>query len=202
MQSSLALLQDDSVEYVNRCTLLEDFKNKFETFMSADIISSFNSKSIELSKNYVQIFGQMSRLDELKKYYYQCEKAKLLEKLSELVNDLNSNKSNTSSVVFSVDDSNGILNARGSSLKMFLTNWLDCLIETWHNEIQWCKQIFNDSQAIVINLLTKSFEEFNRIFSKCINEFLDNSENNGYFLEYLSQFKQVRLCSVKSKYLN
>jgi hypothetical protein len=40
------LLQDDSVDYVNRCTLLEEFKNKFETIMSADIISTFNSKSI------------------------------------------------------------------------------------------------------------------------------------------------------------
>ena len=40
------LLQDESSDYLNRCILLEEFKNKFETLMSADIISSFNSKSI------------------------------------------------------------------------------------------------------------------------------------------------------------
>ncbi len=45
MQNSLTLLQDDSGEYVNRCTLLENFKNKFETSMSPDIISALNSKS-------------------------------------------------------------------------------------------------------------------------------------------------------------
>lgn len=45
MQNSLVMLQDDNGEYVNRCALLEDFKNKFETLMSADIISAFNSKS-------------------------------------------------------------------------------------------------------------------------------------------------------------
>ncbi len=45
MQNSLTLLQDDSGEYVNRCTLLENFKNRFETSLSADIISALNSKS-------------------------------------------------------------------------------------------------------------------------------------------------------------
>lgn len=44
MQNSLILLQDDSIEYVDRCNLLENFKNKFETVISTDIINTFNSK--------------------------------------------------------------------------------------------------------------------------------------------------------------
>jgi hypothetical protein len=46
MQNSLALLQDETNDYLVRCTLLEDFKNKFETLMSSDLIAAFNSKSI------------------------------------------------------------------------------------------------------------------------------------------------------------
>lgn len=83
MQNSLVLLQD-SADYVSRCTLLEDAKNKFETLMSPDIIVAFNSKSIDSSKNFVSIFDRMNRLNELKKYYYQCEKAKLLDKYNTL----------------------------------------------------------------------------------------------------------------------
>lgn len=139
MQNSLALLQDDSSDYVNRCSLLEDFKNKFETLMSADIISSFNSKSIDLSKKYVQIFAQMNRLDQLKKYYYQCEKAKLLETLVEFSNEANKYFTKQQ-VTFDVGESSNSqvidLNSKGHCLKSFLTNWLDNLIQTWHNEVK------------------------------------------------------------------
>ena len=48
MQNSLTLLQDESGEYINRCTLLENFKNKFETQMSPEIIAAFNAKSTGL----------------------------------------------------------------------------------------------------------------------------------------------------------
>ena len=37
---------------MNRCILLEEFKNKFETLMSPDIISSFNSKSIGKTQKF------------------------------------------------------------------------------------------------------------------------------------------------------
>jgi hypothetical protein len=91
MQNSLTLLQiDENNEYLMRCSLLEDFKNKFETLIMSDIIDSFNSKSYVNVTNYVQIFGRINRLDELKKYYYQCEKAKILEKNALLTAELNS----------------------------------------------------------------------------------------------------------------
>ncbi|CAF0719641.1 unnamed protein product [Brachionus calyciflorus] len=190
MQNSLILLQDESMEYANRCALLEDFKNKFETLMSADIIGCFNSKSIDLSKNYVQIFGQMNRLDDLKKYYYQCEKAKALEKLNDLMTDVkdlfDSNK-----VVFDVGDDNlsEYIN-KCDRLNSLLSNWLDYLIQTWHNEIQWCRQIFNDSHSIVINLLNKSFEEYNKNYEKYIQDLSQNHKNASIFLQYLGRYKQ------------
>lgn len=46
MQNSLNLLQDDTIDYVNRCTLLEDFKNKFESLLSPELIQAFSSKSL------------------------------------------------------------------------------------------------------------------------------------------------------------
>lgn len=127
MQNSLALLQDeDSMDYISRIALLEDFKNKFETIMSPDIIASFNAKSIEMSRNYVQIFERISRLDDLKKYYYQCERAKLIEKLNQMNSDVMSvvgNKSNSHA-------------QNGDAIQSFLKTCLDYLIEVWHNEVR------------------------------------------------------------------
>jgi hypothetical protein len=131
MQNSLLMLQDeDSLDYLNRLSLLEDFKNKFEMRMSADIIASFNSKSIELSRNYVLIFDKINRLEELKKYYHQCERVKLLEKLSETHGQaIQAIKSSSSSLNYGQN---------GEAIKAFLKNCLDFLMEIWHNEVLIC----------------------------------------------------------------
>jgi hypothetical protein len=128
MQNSLLMLQDeDSIDYLSRLSLLEDFKNKFETLMSADIIASFNSKSIELSRNYVLVFDKINRLEELKKYYHQCEKVKLLEKLNQIHSQaITAIKSNSSATNYGQN---------GEAIKSFLKNCLDFLIEIWHNEV-------------------------------------------------------------------
>lgn len=61
MQNSLNLLQDDTIDYVNRCTLLEDFKNKFETLLSADVIASFTSKSLgKIASSSLDVQEQLS----------------------------------------------------------------------------------------------------------------------------------------------
>ena len=129
MQNCLLMLQDeDSLDYMSRLSLLEDFKNKFEAIMSADIISSFNSKSTELSRNYVQIFERVSRLDDLKKYYYQCERVRLLERLSALHVE----------TIGAVRSANSVANCglNGDVIKTFVKNCLDFLIEIWHNEVK------------------------------------------------------------------
>ena len=134
MQNSLTLLQDENNEYLIRCSLLEDFKNKFETLIMSDIIDSFNLKSIHNVNNYVQIFARINRLDQLKKYYYQCEKAKILEKNSFLIAELNSS--------FEVVSTNPIAKVKLDSneqqselLIKLLTNWLDYSIEIWQKEV-------------------------------------------------------------------
>ena len=64
----------------------------------------------------------------------------------------------------------------------------------------WCKQIFNDSHSIVINLMLKFFEEFNKNFAKLVADHLfapqgsattTSADNHAaVYLDYLSQYKQ------------
>lgn len=78
----------------------------------------------------------MNRLDELKKYYYQCEKIKIFELNKQLVSEVNK-KFETSQdgagVTFSLnsDGTNEIVD----SLKNFLKHWLEYCITVWHDEV-------------------------------------------------------------------
>lgn len=142
----------------------------------------------------MEIFGEMRRLDELKKYYYQCEKIKILELNKQLVAEVNAvldKNTNPSGdqpqVTFGLETVGQ--NAIGDSLKSLLRNWYDHAIKIWHDETQWCKQIFNDTHEIVINLLTKCFEEFNNNFQKLLDKFAAQPKNDEYFLIYLNDFK-------------
>jgi len=136
MQNSLTLLQiDENNEYLMRCSLLEDFKNKFETLMMSDIIDSFNSKSYVNVTNYVQIFGRIKRLDELKKYYYQCEKAKILEKNALLTAELNSDFEQVATNPIAKVKLGETNQQKSELLIKLLTNWLDYSIEIWQKEV-------------------------------------------------------------------
>jgi hypothetical protein len=63
----------------------------------------------------------MNRTSELKKYYYQCEKARILEKHGELLKTVNTTALSNESC--------------RESVKIYLTTWLDFLIECWHKEV-------------------------------------------------------------------
>ena len=78
----------------------------------------------------MQIFGQMNRLEELKKYYYQCEKGKILEKNAYLVSEA-FGKNKADAIVFSVDESG----TASETLTRLHKNWLDYCIEVWQNEV-------------------------------------------------------------------
>ena len=80
----------------------------------------------------------MNRLEDLKKYYYQCEKAKMLEKITLFVAEINSALETVSTnpiakASFKVDNPNS---TPGDLLKQLLTNWLDYSIEVWQREVQ------------------------------------------------------------------
>jgi conserved oligomeric Golgi complex subunit 7 len=127
MQSSLALIEneDDNTEttpptidiFSERLAILQDFKNKFESFISSDICLAFKNKNFEKSKKFVQIFGQMDRLDEVKKYYYQCEKAKIMEQYN-----------NNKQTIQPTDN-------KQDEFKQKLIKWLDQSVQVWRNEV-------------------------------------------------------------------
>ena len=97
--------------------------------------------SIDQCKIYVDIFGKMDRLNELKKYYHQCEKAKHIEKLGELNKDTNSLISSSLSTVVAAGVASNEANANYSTLvgdliKNFLKTWLDHALESWQSEVE------------------------------------------------------------------
>jgi hypothetical protein len=149
--------------------------------------------SIDAAKNFVEIFGEMKRLDELKKYYYQCEKLKILEVNKQLLAEViavfdKHSGADQAPVSFGLETPAG-QNPMGDSLKSLLKSWYDHAIKTWHDETQWCRQIFNDSHEIVLNLLTKCFEEFDVSFQKLLDKFAAQPKNDEYFLNYLDAFR-------------
>lgn len=82
----------------------------------------------------------MNRLNELKKYYHQCEKAKHIEKLAELTQETNSVIQSSISNVVAANSEVAASNYSvlvGDLLKNFLKSWLDHAIETWQNEVNF-----------------------------------------------------------------
>jgi hypothetical protein len=75
----------------------------------------------------------MNRVDELKKYYYQCEKIKILDKYSKLLGEANISDS------FLHDGNASGVSVNGDHVEILLKNWLDYLNEVWHSEV---KKIF------------------------------------------------------------
>ena len=130
----------------------------------------------------------MNRLNDSKKYYYQCEKSKILDKYSELMGTTTTSASTTSDPAASLVS---VQQMDGAALQSFLKNWFDHLIEVWQREAHWCKQIFADAHLIVVNLLTKTLEEFNKNFTRLLDTLLADTRNYDH-IELLNQFKQVR----------
>ncbi len=87
----------------------------------------------------------MNRLDELKKYYYQCEKMKIIEVNKQLIAEViavfNKNSSvDEKNVTFCLEPT-GIQQV-GDSLNCLLKNWLDNATRIWHDEVK-NESIFN-----------------------------------------------------------
>ena len=73
----------------------------------------------------MQVFGQINRLNELKKYYYQCEKVRVVDAYTKIVNEIVSANSLTNET-----------NLNGEQIEELLKSFLDQLIEIWHNEVK------------------------------------------------------------------
>ena len=67
----------------------------------------------------------MNRLNELKKYYYQCEKVKVVDSFTKILNEIVTTHSLANEA-----------NLNGELIEELLKNFLDHLIEIWHNEVK------------------------------------------------------------------
>lgn len=84
----------------------------------------------------MEIFDKINRLNELNKYYYQCEKVKILEKISELYCEINE-KIDSLSTTGQLSDKKKQIDVQffGDSLIDFQKRLFDYLLETWHTEV-------------------------------------------------------------------
>lgn len=71
----------------------------------------------------------MNRLNELKKYYYQCEKVKVVDSYTKILNE-----------IVSLNSLSNETSLNGELIDELLKSFLDHLIEVWHNEV-WQKLI-------------------------------------------------------------
>ncbi|XP_055955962.1 conserved oligomeric Golgi complex subunit 7 [Patella vulgata] len=78
MQQSLQMLVD-TPDYADRCQHLEKLKNRLEAILSPQLISAFNTQSLESAQKYTKMFKNIERLPQLYKYYHKCHKGKILE---------------------------------------------------------------------------------------------------------------------------
>ncbi|KAM4829783.1 conserved oligomeric Golgi complex subunit 7 isoform 2-T2 [Thomomys bottae] len=130
MQNSLMMLVD-TPDYSEKCVHLEALKNRLEALASPQIVTAFNSQSVDQSKAFVTVFSEIDRMPQLLAYYYKCHKAPLLETWQELCqSDL--------------------------PLDRQLTGLYDALLGAWHTQIQWASQVFKNPHEVVTVLLIQT----------------------------------------------
>lgn len=130
MQNSLAMLVD-TPDYSEKCVHLEALKNRLEAMASPQIVSTFNSMSIDQAKLFVKVFTEIDRMPQLLAYYYKCHKGQLVN----IWQDLSQSE---------------------LSLNQQLAEFYDTLLSTWHTQLQWSSQVFKNPYEVVTVLLIQT----------------------------------------------
>ncbi|XP_061823672.1 conserved oligomeric Golgi complex subunit 7 [Nerophis lumbriciformis] len=130
MQNSLAMLVD-TPDYSEKCVHLEALKNRLEALASPQIVSAFNSMSVDQAKLFVKVFSEIDRMPQLLAYYYKCHKGQLVN----MWQDLSQSE---------------------LSLNQQLSEFYDTLFSTWHTQLQWCSQVFKNPYEVVTVLLIQT----------------------------------------------
>ncbi|KAM9715865.1 conserved oligomeric Golgi complex subunit 7 [Menidia menidia] len=130
MQNSLAMLVD-TPDYSEKCVHLEALKNRLEAMASPQIVSTFNSMSIDQAKLFVKVFTEIDRMPQLLAYYYKCHKGQLVS----IWQDLSQSE---------------------LSLNQQLSEFYDTLLSAWHAQLQWSSQVFKNPYEVVTVLLIQT----------------------------------------------
>lgn len=168
MQQSLQMLVD-TPDYAEKCQHLEKLKNRLEALLSPQLITAFNAQSLEETQRYVKIFEDIERLPQLYKYYHKCHKHNMLQSWNS---------------IWSADKS-----------KTALSELYDLLLSTWHTQVKWCAQVFEDPVNIVLELLTQTLTTLDPGLPTVFAELVANKEHT---LDILIELKQISDRCVKS----
>lgn len=166
MHRSLTVLQDVP-DYAQRRRLLEGLKNRLEALLSPKIVAAFNNHSLDDTKEYVKIFTNIERLDQLQSYYVRCHKAKLQKTWKEVP----------------TEDPN-------KSMLEWVSKFYDLILSTWHTEVSWCAQVFNEPGSVLCTLITQTLTHLEPSLSSSINEFITKESN---IIEKLIELRRVTL---------
>ncbi|XP_070617012.1 conserved oligomeric Golgi complex subunit 7 [Erythrolamprus reginae] len=127
MQNSLAVLVD-TPDYSEKCVHLEALKNRLEALASPQIVSAFSTQSIDQAKLFVKVFTEIDRMPQLLAYYYKCHKVQLMAAWQDLC------------------QSDLLLDRQ-------LAELYEVLLGTWHSQLQWATQVFQNPHQVVTVLL-------------------------------------------------
>ncbi|XP_026543900.1 conserved oligomeric Golgi complex subunit 7 [Notechis scutatus] len=127
MQNSLAVLVD-TPDYSEKCVHLEALKNRLEALASPQIVSAFSTQSVDQSRLFVKVFMEIDRMPQLLAYYYKCHKVQLMAAWQDLC------------------QSDLLLDRQ-------LAELYEVLLGTWHTQLQWATQIFQNPHQVVTVLL-------------------------------------------------
>ncbi|XP_058958542.2 conserved oligomeric Golgi complex subunit 7-like [Pocillopora verrucosa] len=166
MHKSLTVLQDVP-DYAQRRRRLEGLKNRLEALLSPKIVAAFNNHSLDDTKEYVKIFTNIERLDQLQSYYIRCHKTKLQKTWNEV----------------RVEDPN-------RSMLEWLSTFYDVILSTWHTEVTWCGQVFVEPGTVLCTLISQTLAHLDPSLSSCITEFIKNESN---IIAKLIELRQVTL---------
>lgn len=126
MQNSLEILKD-SPDYEDKVMHLDALKNRLESHISPQVVSSFMHHNTEEAKKLQVIFATISRENELHKYYIKCYNSSSATQWQEIV----ANEDDKSNVAVMKD-------------------LFDLLLSTWHSQLPWCRTVFGSKSASVI----------------------------------------------------
>ncbi|XP_043945756.1 conserved oligomeric Golgi complex subunit 7 isoform X1 [Protopterus annectens] len=149
MQSSLAMLVD-TPDYSEKCVHLEALKNRLEAIASPQIVTTFNTQSLDSAKVFMKVFTEIDRMPQLLAYYYKCHKGHLVAIWQELCQtDL--------------------------SLQRQLTEFYDTLLSTWHSQLQWTSQVFKSPYEVVTILLIQTLNAMVPSIPVCLHSEMERA---------------------------
>ncbi|XP_032086457.1 conserved oligomeric Golgi complex subunit 7 [Thamnophis elegans] len=147
MQSSLAVLVD-TPDYSEKCVHLEALKNRLEALASPQIVSAFSTQSVDQAQLFVKVFMEIDRMPQLLAYYYKCHKVQLMAAWQDLC------------------QSDLLLDRQ-------LAELYEVLLGTWHSQLQWATQVFQNPHQVVTVLLLQVLGALTPSLPACLMAAMD-----------------------------